>query len=128
MSIGPYNGWTGEERMATLPIQRAAVRSGLLAKPSRCSICQFVNADDPTGRNYVTFHSERYDRPLEVYETCYRDHGRLHMRFDRPGPWLRLVAEHGTNGTKWFEMLTMDPASLSRPFHQTYPRGLPRPE
>ncbi len=126
MSIGPYNGWTGEERLATLPIQRAAVRSGLLAKPTRCSICQFINAGDPTGRNYVTFHSERYDRPLEVYEVCRRDHGTLHRRFERPGPWLRLVARHGV-GTHWFEMLSLDPASTTRPFWETYPNGLPPP-
>jgi hypothetical protein len=126
MSIGPYNGWTAEERLATLPRLRAALRSGLLQRPAYCSICGFRDGSDPTGSNYTTWHDERYDI-LAPYAVCRRDHSTLHRRFERPRPWLRLVTTFG-DGTKWFEMLAMDPASMTSLFRETYPNGLPYPE
>ena len=37
--IGFYNGWNGDERLAVLPILRAAIAAGELASPTMCSIC-----------------------------------------------------------------------------------------
>jgi hypothetical protein len=125
MSIGPYNGWTAEERLATLPRLRAALRSGLLQRPTHCSICGFRDGSDPTGSNYTTWHDERYDI-LAPYGVCRRDHSTLHRRFERPRPWLRLIAAHGEERS-WFRMLSLDPASMTRPFLETYMWGLPPP-
>lgn len=117
MSIGWYNGWDPDERLATLPVQRAAIKSGALPRPSSCSICG--------SRQNVWLHDERYDRPLEAYAVCRRCHGALHRRFDDPVPWQTLVAQHSRGGTAWFELLSLDPTCLRRPFSETYPNGLP---
>jgi hypothetical protein len=122
--IGWYNGVSPEARRATLPIQRAALRAGLIPKPMGCSICGFRVDDDPSGRNYVGLHDEDYRDVTKAYPVCRACHGHLHRRFERPRPWLRLVEKHG-NGTRWFEMLSLDPGCQWRPFAETYRFGLP---
>ncbi len=121
--IGWYNGWSPEERLATLPRQREAIRSGALAKPTICSICG--EAPVPGSANPVWLHDEDYSNPLAAYPVCRRCHRILHERFEQPAPWLALVRLHGT-GDRWFERLTMDAASLRQPFAATYPNGLPQ--
>lgn len=117
-----YNGWSPDERRAGVPVQQAAVRSGALPKPVTCSICGVTPG--PGSSNPVWFHDENYAEPLAAYHVCRRCHLILHRRFDQPEPWLELVARHA-NGSRWFERLTMDPASLRQPFAETYPDGLP---
>jgi hypothetical protein len=73
----------------------------------------------------VWLHDEDYSRPLAAYAVCRRCHRMLHQRFDEPEPWLAFVAEHGQGRGAWFEQLSMDPDSRSRPFGETYPAGLP---
>ena len=114
--MGWYNGWSPDERRATLPVQRDAIRSGAITKPSICSICG-------TDRD-VWLHDERYDRPLEAYAVCRACHRLLHGRFDNPRPWLDLVRRFARHG-EWFELLSLDPACQKRPFYETYPEGLP---
>ena len=121
-SIGWYNGWSPEERLATVPIQREAIRSGKLAKPDTCSICGARHGDDPA--NPVWLHDEKYDEPLTAYSICRVCHRVLHNRFDLPEPWLALIQRHGS-GDRWFERLSMNPDTLRQPFTTTYPNGLP---
>jgi hypothetical protein len=117
-TLGWYNGWSPEERRATLPIQRDAIRSGQMARPTICSVC---------GSSHdVWLHDERYDRPLEAYPVCRLCHRALHMRFDEPAGWMTLVAQYGGRG-EWFEQLSLDPQSQWRPFDQTYSDGLATP-
>lgn len=118
-----YNGWRPEERVATLPVQREAIRSGAIAKPATCSICGVMPA--PGSDNPVWLHDEDYTEPLLAYHVCRLCHRLLHERFERPEPWRALLQAHGTGG-RWFEFLTMDPAAQWRPFNETYPNGLPR--
>ena len=120
--MGWYNGWSPEERIATLPVQRAAIRLGTIAKPSTCSICGITPGAD--SNNPVWLHDENYAEPLAAYHICRACHRILHNRFEQPEPWLTLVREFGSGG-RWFEALTMDPASLRQPFWVTYPDGLP---
>jgi hypothetical protein len=87
-----------------------------MARPTRCSICGSTEK--------VWLHDERYDRPLESYSICRPCHGLLHGRFERPQLWLDLVARHDDGG-QWFGLLSLDPASQTRPFELTYPGGLP---
>lgn len=119
-----YNGWSGEKRLATVPIQKAAIASGELARPTRCSLCLAPGNRSWKADDAVWLHDERYDRPLEAYPICRRCHRLLHRRFDEPEPWLVLVAEHAREGA-WFGLLSMDPDSRHRPFAATYPDGLP---
>lgn len=121
--IGWYNGWSPEERLATLPIQKAAIASGELARPTRCSVCDVEGNRNWKADDAVWLHDENYADPLAAYAVCRRCHRLLHRRFEDPAPWLALVSEHGRGGT-WFEQLSMDVASLCQPFGVTYPNGL----
>lgn len=117
VQIGWYNGWSPEERLATLPIQYEAIRSGALARPTICSICGSLEQ--------VWLHDEDYADPLAAFSICRCCHRTLHERFAQPAAWQALVAAHGAGGTRWFEQLTMDEAAMRQPFAVTYPRGLP---
>jgi len=119
-----YNGWSPEQRLATLPVQRAALKAGALLAPTCCSVCGFDPREQPSAANRVWLHDEDYGDPLAAYAICRRCHWALHERFDDPQPWLAIVARHG-GGDQWFERLSMDPASKRRPFLETYPEGLP---
>ena len=123
--IGWYNGWSAEERRATSPVQKQAAKDGRLARPTHCSICGCKGSRDWRAEDAVWFHDENYTDPLAAYPVCRRCHRTLHRRFEEPEPWLELVEVHGQGGTRWFELLTMDPDSRTRPFAETYPDGLP---
>lgn len=114
--LGFYNGWSPDERRATLPLQYAALREGRMAKPTTCSIC--------TSTSSVWLHDEDYGQPLAAYPVCRACHRSLHDRFDDPASWLDLVAQHSGAG-EWFTLLSLDPACQHRPFRETYPDGLP---
>ena len=124
--IGWYNGVSPQARRATLAIQRAAIREGRMPNPTICSVCRFVDSDDPTGKNRVGLHDENYNRPLEAYPICRVCHGILHRRFERPARWMRLVKAHG-DGWQWFERLSLDPDCRWRRFSEIYIDGLPLP-
>jgi hypothetical protein len=125
--MGWYNGWSPEQRCATLPIQREAIRSGAISTPTTCSICD--TTPKPGSGDSVWLHDEDYADPLAAYHVCRRCHQTLHRRFEEPGPWLALVATYATGSrSRWFEQLSMDPASLRQPFGVTYPNGLPSAE
>jgi hypothetical protein len=120
--IGWYNGWSPAERLATVPIQREAVRSGALPRPTRCSVCGARHVFGSS--NPVWLHDENYADPLAAFPICRSCHRTLHERFVYPEPWRALVTAHAT-GSSWFEQLSMDPASLYQRFEVTYPDGLP---
>ena len=107
----PYNGFSPEERR---------VRRALPPPPSHCSICG-CGPERP-----VRWHGEDYRRADSVYGLCRPCHYAIHMRFRRPDHWQRLVRQHEYPGA-WFTLLSIDPASLWRPFDETYPHGLPAP-
>jgi len=124
--IGWYNGWSLQQRRATLPVQKAAIATGELARPTTCSICGCSGSRDWRAGDAVWLHDEDYADPLAAYPVCRRCHRLLHRRFEEPQPWLDLVAQYGGGGSAWFEQLSMDSASQRRPFAETYPGGLPR--
>jgi hypothetical protein len=124
--FGYYNGWSPGERRATLSIQKAAIASGTLARPTRCSICQCQGSRDWRADDAVWLHDENYGDPLAAYPVCRRCHRILHRRFDDPQPWQALVRAHAQNDS-WFALLTMEPDSRYRPYDETYPNGLPAP-
>lgn len=98
IGIGWYNGWSPQERLATLPIQKAAIASGKLARPTQCSICLVQGNRNWKADDAVWLHDENYAEPLAAYPICRRCHRILHRRFDHPAPWLALVAEHARGG------------------------------
>lgn len=124
MAIGHYNGWTGEERLAVLPVLKAAVASGQIPPPTRCSICLATGSPDWRAPDAILFHDEDYSRPLKAYTVCRACHKLIHLRFWFRDEWARHIASHARAGA-WFEMLSLDPDSRYRPFIATYPDGLP---
>jgi hypothetical protein len=43
-----------------------------------------------------------------------------------PGRWQSILVANWREG-KWYTLLSLDPASQTEPFDQTYPQGLPAP-
>ena len=118
-----YNGFDHSQRVATNPIQNAALRDGRLIRPDTCSVCGFSDPANIKGKGYIFSHLEDYRRPLDILPVCKSCHAALHARFRDPERWLRIAGQHQQG--RWFTLLSMDPASQTRPFDETYPRGLP---
>lgn len=88
MSIGTLSNLTPEQR-ARLKMHVSkrelaqskyicALRSGLLVKPTSCSVC---GSDDYRG---IVGHHEDYERPLDVVWLCIGCHNRVHVRYRCP--------------------------------------------
>jgi hypothetical protein len=116
---GFYNGFSPAGRSGTLAIIKAAIADGSFAMPIACSVCQ-QPSEKPLG-----WHSEDYRRPLDALPICRGCHVRVHARFQHPKSWQAFIRnlEEGA----WFQNLSVDPQSLTRPFDETYPGGLPQP-
>jgi len=119
-----YNGFSWQERSATSPAQRLAVKEGRVALPTACGLTGFSRTDDPKGLGYIFMHNEDYNRPLVFHPLCRSAHYALHSRFTDPLRWLKLARKHYRHGA-WFTFLTMDPEDMRRPFQTVYPIGLP---
>ena len=115
----PYNGFSWEERRSTDRAFRASRAVYGSPIPLKCSVC----AIRPEGG--VKFHSEVYTMPLNPYAVCRRCHYAIHIRFSRPLFWQKFIK--GIDPDCWVQMLSLDPATLTRPFNVTYPQGLPQP-
>jgi hypothetical protein len=118
-ALGYYNGKSPRERRATIPVQQQAMAKGAMPIPTRCSICLCTASTRAIG-----LHDEDYDNPLKAFPICRRCHFSLHVRFDDPERWRRLL-DRVSSPDCWARNLTLDPASQWRPFLETYPKGLP---
>lgn len=121
-----YNGVAPHERRATIPAQRAAVRAGKLVKAKQCSICGCGPAHSRRPCQLV-FHDELYTDVTQAFTVCRRCHAVLHLRLEHPERWVRLL-KRVSQPNCWAWKLSLDPACQWRPFEETYPEGLPRPE
>lgn len=119
-----YNGFSHDERVATIPLQKQAAVEGRFRFPTVCSICSYSDPARYRTTGYIFAHLEDYRRPLECHPCCRRCHVTLHARFRDPDPWRRLVARFSANSV-WIAFLTLDPASQWRPFDETHPHGIP---
>ena len=120
-----YNGWSPEQRNATIPIQAAARRDGRLPIFRICCLCGL--GDRVESRYGLVLHLEDYAHPLEGYPLCKRCHAVIHVRFADPGRWLRLLARIG-KAPRWARMLSLDPITQYRPFRLSYVDQLPPPD
>ena len=100
-----YNGWSPEQRRATVPIQLEAFRAGKIERPSQCSIC----GDKPKRPSDVLLHLERYDTPLVGFCCCRRCHNALHARFNDPRRWLRPVLSSTWIAEAWSASVALSP-------------------
>lgn len=109
---GFYNGYSPAERNGANAAIRAAIARGDLSVPERCSVCQ------QAPNRPLQWHSERYDI-LDAFPICRGCHVRVHARFRHPDRWLAYISRLDPAG--WFQDLSVDPISLTRPFDETYP-------
>lgn len=110
---GFYNGFSPKEREGALAAIRTAIADGRVSPPTSCSVCG-RSPDYPLG-----FHGEDYRVPLAAYPICRGCHVRVHARFRHPERWREYISRFDRDG--WFQHLSLDPASLKRPYDQTYP-------
>jgi len=102
MKIGPYNGFTGDQRLIADRKIKVAIEMALIPVATECSICGETN-----GR--MDYHAENYGRPLQVAAICSKCHLALHNRFRSPGfaaSWKKRVDAYG-DGSKWFEHIAV---------------------
>jgi hypothetical protein len=100
MTIGAYNGFSGEVRVEADWLIKVAIELELIPKPGHCSVC-----GSEKGR--IDYHAEDYSRPLQVAPICQSCHTVLHRRMSSRGwaaNWRQKVQDFG-DGTKWFEFI-----------------------
>lgn len=117
MTLKSYNGFTPAERRTGGRAVSKALADGRLSYADACSVC----ARTLTAPHQ--FHSETYHEPLSAYPVCRRCHYAIHIRFRRPQYWQRFLGELSPEA--WVHQVTVDPASLTQPFCDTYPSGFP---
>lgn len=92
----PYNGASGDERIAGWQYLHIAVANGWMFRPTCCSLCP--------GTERLHMHTENYFRPLVVRPVCQRCHFCLHRRFRHPASWLALV---DTTSAEWAKTIDL---------------------
>ena len=105
--IGPYNGFTGAERIRGWQAMHLLLQAGALAKDTSCSGCG--------SRHELAFHSETYFHPAEHVTVCKPCHIQLHRRFKNPDAFRayrdRAREQHG--GPTLLDVLPMEPLDLA---------------
>ena len=97
---GPYNGFTGDERIRGWQVTRWFVDNGWLERPHVCSV---------TGAtSNVVGHNENYYEPWRPFAITRKVHMALHQRFRRPAWWKKIVRENTQTGEEWYCDLSMD--------------------
>lgn len=83
-TMGPYNGFTGEQRARAQRWINQQLAAGKLLIPSHCCACV-----QTTGR--IDFHAEDYGEPFGTrtvaYPLCFLCHMMLHRRFKCGAAW-----------------------------------------
>jgi hypothetical protein len=102
--VGPYNGFTPDERLRHW--QKAVIlrRLGRFPNPSACAVC---GTDKRVG-----WHSEHYYDLTRCIGLCWPCHMALHRRFARPQGWARRVAL-STAPPAWVAELPVKPFDLA---------------
>ena len=114
-----YNGADHARRAWKLRMVKAALANGEIVLSHTCSVCarMFPYA--------VGLHSEDYTHPVAAYPVCRQCHFAIHIRFWRPEYWQGYIARLNPDG--WFQRLSLDPETMTRPYSVSYPKGLPAP-
>lgn len=103
--LGPYNGFTGQERVATWQLSTWLRRKGLLRLAPCCDLCG--------GKDRLGLHSEDYTDIERALTLCAGCHMALHKRFRVPEKWATLKGK-GVGAQEWARALSASPYDLSR--------------
>ena len=101
MKLGPYNGFSGDQRLLADRKIKIAIDLRLIPKAKTCSVCG-------TKEGRIDYHNEDYEHALRTVAICKDCHFALHNRHRSPGwaaRWEKRVKAHG-DGTKWFERIS----------------------
>lgn len=82
--LGPYNGFTGEQRVRAWQLGTWLRRRGLLSVAPRCDLC------DRSSR--LSRHSENYADVQRAITVCGGCHLALHRRFREPEAWRHKLS------------------------------------
>lgn len=74
MSLGSYNGFSGEYREHQYAVLKRMVAEGKVVWPKACSACGQT-------RGGIHCHNEDYDRPADFIALCFACHMMVHCRF-----------------------------------------------
>jgi hypothetical protein len=102
--LGPYNGFTGEQRVRTWELGTWLRRRGLLTPASACDLCG--------GSARLGRHSENYADVERAVTICGGCHLVLHRRFRQPNRW-RVTLDRLPHVPEW--ALALSPAPIDLP-------------
>ena len=89
MTLGPYNGFSGEERERVAAWKRSGAKDGRYTYPTKCSACgQTKGRIDGHLEDYSPPFSQSKDIPL-----CARCHLMVHARLRWPDLWASYRAQ-----------------------------------
>lgn len=103
--LGPYNGFTGQQRVRTWELATWLRRRGLFSLGARCDLC------GQTER--LGGHSENYADIQRTLTLCGGCHLSLHLRFRHPERWLKTLGRLPLV-PEWARALSHDPIDLPR--------------
>src|SRR5438270_13295048 len=63
MKLGPYNGFSGDQRLLADRQIKIAIELQLIPKAGKCSVCG-------TEEGRIDYHNEDYGRPLQTVAIC----------------------------------------------------------
>ena len=70
--IADFQGWTSEQRLASLALTKKAIASGELPKPTKCELCG-------QDKGIIQYHNNDYSHPTKYLSSlCWRCHMMLH--------------------------------------------------
>ena len=98
-----YNGFDHVQRVRKWQALDLAVKMEL-EDPASSKPCAICGITEPEAK--IAYHSEDYGSMNEHHALCKGCHIRIHRRFSNPGRWQQFISPF-TNGTQWFERLSM---------------------
>lgn len=105
--LPPYNGFSGEQRIAMWQRQKWAQNAGLYPTMNRCTLCGRASSR-------VILHSENYAELWNAIPLCGGCHMAVHGRFKEPARWAGKLARHTCgNGRALFNLLPLTPIDVA---------------
>lgn len=121
-----YNGFSTEERMIIHNKQKAMGLHVEVAKKP-CSICEGSGG-------FIMCHTEDYRNLYDVRPICVECHMKLHVRFSRPGVWIKHLIDlknsikpkqwktvgeyfYSQKSERFIELQTIDPATIGEEWY-----------
>lgn len=103
--LGPYNGFTGTQRVRTWELETWLLRRNLLRLAPKCDLCGNTNR--------LGGHSESYADIERTLTLCGGCHLALHQRFRQPTRW-RNILDRLPLIPEWATALSSEPSNFAQ--------------